>query len=83
MIYAGFVVASGAGSRALGERAPHELARERARQRVDDLDARRQLVARELAARVAQQLDRIGVRTGARHDERDDGFAGARMRSRR
>ena len=46
--------------------AAHELARERARQLVDELDARRQLVAREPAARVAQQLDRVGMRAGLR-----------------
>ena len=40
-----------------------QLARERPRQLVDQLDARRQLVAREPAARVPQQLDRIGSAT--------------------
>ena len=80
VIYAGFVVASGVrislaaaddapaiGRRSVGRQcAAQQLARERARQLVDELDARRQLVAREPAARVPQQLDRVGRRARLR-----------------
>ena len=66
VIYAGFVVASSARApraspSARRQLAAQQLARERARQLGDDLDARRQLVAREAAARVPQQLDRIRI----------------------
>ena len=80
VIYAGFVVASGAAAAGRGrvrrrrrrrrrvrrrQLATQQLARERPRQLVDELDARRELVTREAAARVPQQLDRVGMRDRA------------------
>ena len=77
-------VAVCAGRSADDELAADELARERARQRVDDLDARRQLVARELAARVPQRArpGRARARHAARRTRRPSRpCAGAARRS--
>ena len=62
------------------QRTSHDFAADRAGQLVDDLDARRQLVTGELAARVAQELDRVGLRAGSRDDEGHNRLARARMR---
>ena len=84
VIYAGFVGrvrCDGRRSLSLDDNSlTQQLAGERTRQLGDDLDARRQLVAREATAGVPQQFDGIGIRARARHDERDDGLAGARVR---
>ncbi len=71
------------------ERPPEQLARERPGQLVDQLHPRRQLVAREPAARVPQQLDRIGIparlrqRRTRRRSRRCAGAAPRRRRPRR
>ena len=96
VIYAGFLVASGAGATEspanVGTPAPvspgagdaqlaaEELARFVARERVDDLDRRGHLVPREMARGVVAHLLDRQARARLEHDPRGHRFAGARVR---